>query len=274
MGKIVSVAATSHTFGNTSGVEQATQRVVEGMAEIGRHIAQSSPDVLVIVASDHLNNFTLDTQIPIAIGIADEYKPLGDMGIPILTYQGNRDFAQGFAQYSADAGFDLVQVENIFPDHGVAFPNSYSNNQGTTTLVPLYLNTVMVPPPSCARAYSLGITLADYVRTARPEDERVSVVGSGGLSHWICLPESGQVNEEWDNYVMQTIIDGRGQELVSLSKAEILAQGGNGGLEIASWVFAAGVSEGRKGRKVYYEPMVSWWTGMGGIIMDDLSTNS
>lgn len=273
MGKIVSVAATSHTFGSANGAEQATQRIVQGMAEISRHIVQSRPDVLVIVSSDHLNNFTLDAQIPIAIGTADEYRPLGDMGIPVQTFQGNRDFAQGFAQFSAEAGFDLVPVENISPDHGVAFPNAFCN-PGGAALVPLYLNTVMDPPPSCARAYKLGVTLANYIKTARPQSERVAVLGSGGLSHWICLPESGQVNADWDKHIIQTIIDGRGEELASISKAEILAQGGNGGLEIAAWAFAAGARKGQKGRKVYYEPMVSWWTGMGGVIMDGPDTHS
>src|SRR5690606_21049139 len=84
--------AMSRTLGSGNGAEQATQSIAEGMAEISRHIVQSRPDVLVLVSSDHLNNFTLDAQMPIAIGIADEYRPLGDMGIPVQTFQGSRDF--------------------------------------------------------------------------------------------------------------------------------------------------------------------------------------
>ncbi|SAL80833.1 protocatechuate 4,5-dioxygenase [Caballeronia arvi] len=268
MGRIVSAAATSHTFGDSEGEAEAISRVCTGMASIGRAIADSRPDVLVVASSDHLNNFTLDAQIPLAIGIADEYQPLGDMGMPRTPVRGNREFGLGFAAFCAQAGFDLTPVENVLPDHGVAFPNAFSNPDAKAALVPLYLNTVMSPTPSCARAYALGVALRTYVEEERSAQERVAVIGSGGLSHWICHPRSGEVNEKWDRYVIDRLASGNGSELTKFTRDDILEQGGNGGLEIAAWAFIAGVAGTARGREIYYEPLTSWWTGMGGVLMD------
>ncbi|VVE10091.1 protocatechuate 3,4-dioxygenase [Pandoraea terrigena] len=267
MGRIVSAAATSHTFGASEGAEKAVERVRAGMAEIGRAIADSRPDVLVIASSDHLNNFTLDAQIALAVGIADEYVPLGDMGVPRRPFRGNREFGAGFAAFCAEVGFDLTPLEIIQPDHGIGFPNAFSNPDGQAALVPLYLNTVMSPTPSCARGFALGQALRSFVKTCRPEGERVAIIGSGGLSHWVCHPRSGEVNEKWDLRVIDCLVSGQGAELTKLTRSEILDEGGNGGLEIAAWAFVAGVAGAATGRRIYYEPLTSWWTGMGGVLM-------
>lgn len=268
MGRIVSAAATSHTFGNDAADAPAAERIQSGMAQIGNIVAKSLPDVLVVVSSDHLNNFTLDAQIPLAIGIADEYIPLGDMGVPKTPFKGSREFGSAFAMYCTDIGFDLTPIENVRPDHGVSFPNAFSNPNGTARLVPLYLNTVMTPSPSCKRGYELGRALRAFVETQRPINERVAVLGTGGLSHWICLPDSGRVNEIWDRRIMDFLVSGDGDKIASLSREEILRDGGNGGLEIATWAFVAGASGDVTGRVIYYEAMTSWWTGMGGVVMN------
>ncbi|WP_341249129.1 hypothetical protein [Cupriavidus pauculus] len=267
MGRIVSAAATSHTFGTTSEAEASAEAILKGMATIGRAIEASKPNVLLVVSSDHLNNFNLDAQIPLAVGIADEYMPLGDMGVPRDQVRGNREFAQAFANHCADVGFDLVPVEGINPDHGVGFPNAFCNSTGGATLVPLFVNTVMRPAPSCQRAYQLGHAFRNFVETQRPDYERVAVVGSGGLSHWICLPDSGRVNEEWDRFVLESLASGNGSALAKLTCDDILRDGGNGGLEIATWAFVAGACGEARGEVIYYEPMRSWWTGMGGVLM-------
>ncbi|WP_321867787.1 DODA-type extradiol aromatic ring-opening family dioxygenase [Paraburkholderia tropica] len=268
MARIVSAAATSHTFGATAGVEEAVARILDGMGAIGAAVQASRADVLVLASSDHLNNFTLDAQIPLAVGVADEYAPLGDLGLSRAPCRGSRAFGQAFAAWCAERGFDLAPVENVTPDHGVAFPHAWLDPERTAALVPLYINTVMTPAPSCARAYALGVALREFVEHGWPSGQRVAVVGSGGLSHWICMPDSGRVNETWDREVIEYLAAGEGERLAQLTHAEILRNGGNGGLEVATWAFVAGASGSARGRPVYYEPMTTWWTGMGGVLMD------
>src|SRR5690242_8857355 len=197
MGRIVSAAATSHTLGPPNGIETRAERVFDGMLEIGRRIRASAPDIILIVASDHLNNFRLDRQIPFAVGLSDEFTPLGDLGVPQIPFAGHRDFAAGLVAFAAEHEFDLVGAENIRPDHGICLPNAVINVDTRIPVVPIYVNAVMSPPPSCRRSFRLGQVIRDYVSTVRPEKERVAIVGAGGLSHWICMPGEGHVNTAW-----------------------------------------------------------------------------
>jgi hypothetical protein len=71
----------------------------------------------------------------------------------------------------------------------------------------------------------------EFVETVRPTDERVAIVATGGLSHWICLPDSGRVNAEWDLQIIEKIISGRGAMLAELTFNSIMSDGGNGGKE-------------------------------------------
>jgi protocatechuate 4,5-dioxygenase beta chain/2'-aminobiphenyl-2,3-diol 1,2-dioxygenase large subunit len=267
MGTIVSAAATSHTLGPPTGIEARAERVFDGMLEIGRRVRASKPDVVLIVTSDHLQNFRLDRQIPFAVGLSDTFTPLGDLGVPQVPVPGHRDFATGLAAYAAEHGYDLVGAENIRPDHGFGLPNAVINTEAQIPVVPLYVNSVMTPPPSCRRSFGLGRVIRDYVATVRPDGERVAIVGAGGLSHWICMPGEGQVNTAWDRRIMDTIVGGRAAELAALTREAILAEGGNGGLEIAAWLCMAGAVAGASGEEIYYEAMPEWWTGMGGLVM-------
>ncbi|WP_031364914.1 hypothetical protein [Caballeronia sordidicola] len=267
MGQIVSAAATSHTFGVADGVEEQAQRIFDGIDTIGRAIRASRPDVMLIVTSDHLNNFSLDCQIPLAVGISDRWTPLGDLGVPPDSFSGHRHFANGLINFGARKNFDLVAIENIRPDHGLAMPNAIVNRGATIPVVPIYINTVMTPAPTCARSYEFGKAVREYVQVARPDGERVAVVATGGLSHWICLPESGTVNGDWDRQIIEAVISGNGAALADLSFESIMLDGGNGGLEIATWAFMAGASGDSAGEQIYYEEMTAWWTGMGGVLM-------
>ncbi|MGC7406659.1 hypothetical protein ACPWR0_22600 [Pandoraea pneumonica] len=267
MGKIVSAAATSHTFGVADGVEAQAQRIFDGIDRIGQAIQASKPDVILIATSDHLVNFSLDFQIPLAVGISDEWCPYGDLGVPRQPFPGHRTFATELVAFAATKNFDLVAVENVKPDHGLAMPNAIINRSMNVPVVPIYINTVMTPAPTCARSFALGKAVREFVETARPARERVAVLATGGLSHWICLPDSGRVNAKWDRELIERVATGRGAELADLSFDEIIRDGGNGGLEMATWAFMAGTTGASVGEQVYYEEMTAWWTGMGGVLM-------
>src|SRR5687768_9638167 len=127
MGRIVSAAATSHTLGPPTEIEARADRVFDGMMAIGRRIRASKPDVVLIVTSDHLNNFRLDRQIPFAVGLSDAFTPLGDLGVPQVPFPGQRDFATGLVAYAAEHDYDLVGAEDIRPDHGLGLPNAVIN---------------------------------------------------------------------------------------------------------------------------------------------------
>jgi 2'-aminobiphenyl-2,3-diol 1,2-dioxygenase, large subunit len=268
MGQIVGGFATSHVLMSPDGVDAQAERVFAGMKEIGRRLRTTRPDILVIVASDHLLNFKLDLQVPFIVVTSDELVPFGDMDIPQTPFRGHRAFAEAFLAHAAGSGFDLAKAEDVRPDHGVAIPNAVMNLEGRIPVVLLYVNTAMWPAPAPARVWKLGNVLRDFIETARPENERVAVLATGGLSHWICMPGQGNVNEDFDRSVIETLAAGDGHRLAQLTAERILAEAGNGGLEVLNWICMAGALPGCRGERVYYEPIRPWLTGMGGLALD------
>ena len=120
-------------------------------------------------------------------------------------------------------------------------------------------------PPTPARVWALGGVLRDFI--TRERVERVVVLGAGGLSHWLCEPEQGRVNDAFDRMVIGKIVSGRGRELAGLTSEEIRRDAGRSGLEVMHWIFAAATVPHARGEEIFYEPMPEWITGMGGIAL-------
>src|SRR5450432_1587381 len=206
MGTIAGAFAMSHVVFEPEKSPDKAARVWAGMREVARRIGALAPDLLVIATNDHLNNFTLALQAPFIVGVADEYTPLGDMSIPRTAFAGSRSFADGFVRFAAEAGFDVARAEEIAPDPGLAFPNLVVNPGGRIPVVPFYINVANDIPPTPARVWALGLALQQFVTRARPAGERVVVLGAGGISHWLCEPEQGRVNEAFDRMVIDKIV--------------------------------------------------------------------
>jgi aromatic ring-opening dioxygenase catalytic subunit (LigB family) len=268
MGKIVAGFGASHILFPPQGVEAQAERVVEGLLEIRRRVRELKPDVMILAGSDHLNTFNLAMQVGLAVGVADEFTTLGDMGLAPATFPGHRDFAEAFTRFAARRDYELVQIEEVRPDHGMAVPKLFIDPKNEIPTVPVYINAIMPVPPSPGRCYRLGGVLREMVETTRPADERVVVIGLGGLSHWLCMPPQGKVAEEFDRDFMARMIAGRSDELAKIGTEELLEASGNGGLELTAWLFMAGaMPPGAVGENLFYEAMPEWITGMGGLAL-------
>jgi hypothetical protein len=272
MGRIVGGFATSHVLFPPTGVEARAERILQGMLDLRARVRALEPDVIVLAGSDHLNNFNLAMQVTLAVGVADQYTTLGDAGAPIVSFRGQRNFAEDFARHAQVRDYDMVQIEEVRPDHGMAIPRMIVDPTNSIPVVPVYINCNMPLPPSPGRCYRLGGVLKEMVEIGRPAGERVVVVGTGGMSHWLCLPQQGHVAVEFDESFIERLITGRAGELAAYSAEEILANSGNGGLELTAWLFMAGALPEAQGEKLYYEPMPEWISGMGGVSLSPLET--
>jgi hypothetical protein len=267
MGKVVGGFGLSHVLFPPDGVEAEAGRVIDGMISIRERLHALRPDVLVLAGGDHLNNFSLAVQVTLGIGIADCFTTLGD-GAPVTTFPGCRDFAEAFARFAARREFELVQVEEVIPDHGMAIPKFILDPENAIPTVPVYINAAMPVPAEPERCHRLGGVLRDLVESSRPDDERVAVVGLGGLSHWLRVPEEGRVAEQFDRAFMAALASGQASEQARMTSEELELAAGNGGLELTAWLFMAGaMGPGARGEAVFYEPIPKWVTGMGGLAM-------
>lgn len=272
MGALAGVFAMSHVLGTPEGVGDQAERVFQGMREIGRQLRACRPDVLVVVSSDHMNNFSLESPMPLAVGVGEHFVPYGDMGIPTDPVPGHAAFARAFADFAGAGGLQLPQLSELRPDHGVMIPLAIVDPQRRIPMVPLYVNTVYDPAPAPAQCHALGGMLRRFVLEQRPEQERVAILACGGLSHWLGVPEEGRVNEDWDRRFLHAFTNGREDWLAGLDNADILAVAGNGGLEVNAWIVAAGAAAGARGTAVFYEPVPEWASGMAGAALDPDAT--
>lgn len=264
MGRIVGAFAMSHQLGAPDGVEDQAERVFQGMREIGRRIRALDPTLILIVTSDHLNNFTLTAPAPFAIGTEDEFVPLGDMGLPRDPIPGAGEFAIGLRSFAAGEGIDIAEAAPLAPDHGVMIPLGIVDPDRRIPAAPLYVNTVFYPDPSPADCRRMGETIAAYI-AALADDVRVVLLAGGGLSHWVGMPQEGTVVEPWDQAFLADMAAGDIDALAARDNANILDIAGNGGLEVNAWIVVAAAVPGARGETIFYEAMPSWATGMAGM---------
>jgi Catalytic LigB subunit of aromatic ring-opening dioxygenase len=111
--------------------------------------------------------------------------------------------------------------------------------------------------PSLKRCAQVGAFVREVVEHW-PKQRRVAVLGTGGLSHWVGLPEMGRVNAEFDRWFIDTLADGQQTEIIARYKKadELEAVAGNGGQEVRDWLAAAGAMPPEFHAKVLaYEPL-------------------
>ena len=264
MAEIVAAAATSHILMSPAGAEAPAAAVFDGMMKIGRAIRAARPDVLVVVSSDHLFNIGPDQTAPFLVACDDRFVPFGDMDIPGEPFPGQPEFARAFIEFAKSRDENVFALDDYRPDHGVAVPLLFANVDHDIPVVPLLVNYDHAPP-SPAEAWQLGRCLGDFIGQ-RPAQERVAVLAGGGLSHWVGY-EGATINEDFDREFLRAFESGQLEAWRTQSVEQICGVAGNGGLEIMSWMMMAAAVPGARARTVYYEPMPSWMTGMGGVVM-------
>ena len=267
MAQVVGVFATSHIMNAGVGGTDQGNRVFDGMREIGRRVQALAPDLIVIVGNDHMMNHNFKLQVPIVVAVSDEFTPFGDLGIPRTPFPGNRAFAERFVVFANRYGFDLAKTEEFDPDHGFALPLAFVNPKGAVPVVPIDININMQPLMEPARGWRLGETLRRFIDEEWPADQRVVVVGSGGLSHWLFVEDMGRINETFDRYCLDEITGGRAEALSKLTADEVVAKAGNGGIELVQWIVAAAALPDARGEVIYYEPIPQWGQGLAGIAL-------
>jgi protocatechuate 4,5-dioxygenase beta chain/2,3-dihydroxyphenylpropionate 1,2-dioxygenase len=89
----------------------------------------------------------------------------------------------------------------------------------------------------------------------------VVVLATGGLSHWVGMPQAGTINEGFDRDFLIRLESGDAERLTDYDDA-VLDAAGNGAHEIRTWLVAAGAAgKGVPFETLAYEPVPEWLTG-------------
>lgn len=217
------------------------QPFFDGYHPVRDWLAEARPDLVIAVYNDHLNAFRFDRYPTLALGAAESYPPAdegrGPRALPPLP--GDAAFSWHLAESLVEQGFDPVICQELPVDHGILsclpmlFPTPWP-----VPVVPLAVNVIQQPVPPARRLFALGQAIRAAV-AALPEDRRVVVLGTGGMSHQLHGPGFGAVAPAWDNEFLD-LLEADPAALCALPNAEYMRRGGAEAIEVILWLAMRG----------------------------------
>ncbi|GAB3580833.1 3-carboxyethylcatechol 2,3-dioxygenase [Calidifontibacter terrae] len=150
------------------------------------------PTLVVSFAPDHYNGFFYDLMPPFCIGY--EALGVGDYGTTEGPLQVPTQRTEELAQWVTEHDVDVAISRRMEIDHGAIQPlEILFGGIDTVPTIPVFVNGVARPFTTMRRVRRLGEVIGSYLATL---DERVLVIGSGGLSHDPPVPQWATANEE------------------------------------------------------------------------------
>ncbi len=263
MAKIIGGIGTSHV--PTIGVaydkgkqnDPAWAPLFEGYKPVADWLAEKKPDVLVFFYNDHATTFFFDLYPTFALGIGERFE-IADEGAgkrPLPAVRGNVDLSIHIAESLVNDEFDMTTFQDRAIDHGCASPLPLLWPHAPDwpgAIVPIAINVLQFPIPTAKRCYKLGQALRRAIESY-PEDLKVVVVGTGGLSHQVHGERSGFNNEDWDKEFLDLFVKNP-DELTKLRHADYIRRGGAESVEQIMWLAMRGALEGeiRELHRNYY----------------------
>jgi aromatic ring-opening dioxygenase catalytic subunit (LigB family) len=240
--------------------EERRKSVSQGWNRLKDIVSGVQPDVILCIASEHITNFLSTAAPPFCVGIGDSNPTQPEFGLPERRVTGHPQFARALVEHAYAHGFDIAHSSELYLDHGTNLPLHFITPGYDVPVVPLLVNTVWEPMPTAERSHQLGELIADYV-TNDGADNRVMVMATGGISHWVGNQRHGDMNEEFDRWFLEQIASGSNDALRALTVDEIVDQAGDGGNEIRNWIVAAAAARaaGLEPKVVLDETFVPGW---------------
>jgi protocatechuate 4,5-dioxygenase beta chain len=244
------------------------ERMWKAFDTCAARLAELRPTSVVIVGADHYMLFGTHCLPSFLIGTGDVDGPLDALpGLKRGVIPDSAPLAQHIAEHGLENGFDWAVARALTVDHSVGIPNQLIvqplRDAGVQVgTIPVYIAAGVDPYIRLTRAVALGQAIRAAVE-AWPGDERVAVIGSGGISHWVGTADMGRVNEAFDREILDYATRCDTDSIARLSDDYILENGGNGGMEIRNWACAMGALSGARGEVIDYAPVPEWVTGLG-----------
>ncbi|HKT81839.1 MAG TPA: gallate dioxygenase [Vicinamibacterales bacterium] len=278
MATIVGAVASSHTptigfaYDRNKRDDPAWAPIFEAFRPIRAWFADKKPDVLLFVFNDHVTSFFFDHYSAFALGIGDSYAVADEGGgaraLPAVPGHPALSAHIGAALMAEE--FDMSFFQHKPLDHGCFSPLSMMlpHEPGwPAAIVPLQVGVLQFPIPTARRCYRLGQSLRRAVESY-PDDIRVALVATGGLSHQVHGERAGFNDPQWDAQFMD-LFEQEPERLAGMTHADYATRGGFEGAEVIMWLVVRGAMTPRIRRlhRTYYLPSM---TGIATAIYEDV----
>jgi len=244
--------------------QQRHEAAQAAIARLGRILAEVAPDVLIVVGDDQEERFHDDNMPAISVywgervtnrapaNHAERHPSLraaewGYYAEEPTDYPAHAALGYHLIEQLVAADFDVAhsreQPPGVGIGHAVAFVCRRIMNGHPVPIVPVSINTYYPPnQPRAARCYALGKALRRAI-AAWPGDERVAVVASGGLSHFVVL-------EDLDRAVLAALA-ARDEAAIGRLPERVFRTGTS---ETKNWLVAGGALEHLTMEVIAYVP--------------------
>lgn len=261
---VVGAAAVPHapqffTLPPTEDHDQVA-RVEATMGRIGEGLRALEPDVVVVIANDHLENFMLHAVPSFTLHCGSE--ATGSFAGRAFRWPIPSAAAADVLRLLQDIGFDPAFTMNASIGYEFGIPLTFLGFDDRTPVLPVYVNSYVPPQPRADRCYAFGQGLARALDAA---GLRAVVVASGGLSHYPGTDLYAHPDVEHDQGIMERIAAGNLRSLLMHDDAGLDR---TGNVEARSWLILAGALGERVPDIVGIEPswhhvyaMAGWTSG-------------
>ncbi len=215
----------------------------DGYKPVAAWLAEKKPDVLVFFYNDHATTLFFDMYPTFTLGVGKSFI-IADEGAgyrPLPPIKGDVDFQAHIGQSLVNDEFDMTFSQDKPIDHGIASPLPLlwpHDPDWPGTVVPIAINVLQYPLPTARRCYRLGQAVRRAIESY-PEDLKVVIVGTGGLSHQIHGERTGFNDTAWDMEFLALFRDDP-EAITRLTHADFVRRGGAESVEQIMWMAMRG----------------------------------
>ena len=233
------ITGRAHMVENT----EAQAALYAALEQQRKEIEASQPDALIVIAAEHFANFFMNNMPAFCLGLGEQHEgPIEDpdwLKIDRVRIPGAPDLAKRLAQEIMQS-VDVAYAEEWKCDHGIMVPLHFLTPEYNLPIIPANINCQGPPLTPLHRAWAFGEALR---RACDGTEERIAIVGTGGISHWPATPDSGKINEAWDREFLGHLERFDKASLLGYSDTDTYAQAGQGGFEIRTYIAAAAAAQ-------------------------------
>jgi len=280
MAQIVSAMAMTHSPGLTGWFDRAPMQqqllAKKALDEMRWRLEAAKPDVILGFSNDHLLNWPINNVPEFTVGIGDEHVGPADWYDEWLAMAtkyripGDSRLARYIVNEGARRRIAFAYLRQMQFDDGFSVPMHYLNPYNAIPLVPISMNCTVPPIPLPTRSYEVGVTLREMIK-AYPENTRVAVLATGGLSHEPGGPRYFWVDEEFDLWFLELLKRGDHQALLRECTLEKMEAAGSGGTaELLAWIMALAFTSG-PAEVLAYMPAIAWRSGTGMVVWSEMA---
>ena len=209
-------------------------------------LQEAKPDVLIVVANDQFVNFFWNNIPTFFVATGDEVT--GQFTRHRFHYRNHKELGKALVRAGMDKGIDFSFGEHIELQHTQTVPLYFLLREPNIPILPVYVNTWVDPAPSPRRCFQVGELIREV---ADHTEERVAILGTGGLSHFPGSPRIGEIDESFDHKLFEVMRQGKGGSLVDYSVQDLLQAGDT---EFLNWMVVIGAVGNVKATYTSYMP--------------------